>query len=252
MAKKTDNETEEKQKIEEEVEEQTGGFELKYFIEDIKELIIHPKETARHLADAPCIPLAFISLFLVGCSMGMRKLMSARESLNMMTGTGAISTSAQTISELGLRDAQCITPFLLPIVFVLAWYLAAFAINFFAEKAGGYSGSYSDILSVLGYFGIELLIFEGCMLVLFLIGTFCNLHFMNIIINILYFIFAIWFLFAGTFCVEAIYEMPMSYSGMIFWGVILAIYFCYYIAVDMILEKFVLVEILKGKYAISK
>ncbi len=240
--------TEEKQPA----EEQSEGFELKFFIKDLRDLITHPKETARKVADAPCIFIAFTSIFLAGCSMGLRKLMSHPDSLNLITGAGKVSSSAKTILELGTRDAQCITPFIIPFAILLSWYVAAFAINFFAEKAGGYGGSYNDIFSVLGYLGIELFLFEGCILILFLLETFLKLHFIGVIIWLLYIAFIIWFLFAGTFCVEAIYEMPMSYSGMIFWGVMLVIIFAYYVGIEMLLEKFILVEFLKGKYAISK
>ena len=89
--------TEEKQPI----QEQPEGFELKFFIKDLKDLIIHPKETARKVADAPCAFIAFTSIFLAGCSMGLRKLMSHPDSLNLITGAGKVSSSAKTILELG-------------------------------------------------------------------------------------------------------------------------------------------------------
>ena len=230
-------------------DQESEGFELKYFLQDLKGLIIHPKETAKKVADTPCIPLAFISIFLAGCSMGFRKLIFAKESLDALTGK-QIEITTQTIVDLGLRDAKCVTPFLIPFILVISWYVAAFAINFFSEKVGGFEGSYRDILSVLGYLGIELFIFEGFILLLSLIEVSTELHFIGIIIWLLYIAFLIWFLFAGTFCVEAIYGMPMSYSGMIFWGVILAIIFFYYVGIEMIFEKVILVECFKGKYAI--
>ena len=232
-------------------DEPQEGFQLRFFIKDLKDLITHPKETARKVADAPCIPLAFISIFLAGCSMGFRKLISSPESFGVITGKELVITS-QTTAELGLINAKCVTPFLIPFILLISWYLAAFAINFFSEKVGGFEGSFHDILSVLGYLGIELFIFEGIMLLLSITEAYTKLHFIGIIIWILYIAFLIWFLFAGTFCVEAIYGMPMSYSGMIFWGVILTIIFAYYVGIEMIFEKVVLVEMFKGQYAIKK
>lgn len=223
-------------------------FTFEHFFSDLKNLLIKPKEIAKNLVDAPYNSLFLISFILTGISMGMRKLISSQEVVNLVAGK-AENLPTHTVIELGQRDAALITAFLIPFALVIGWYVAAFAIDYFSEKCGGFGGSFEDTRTVLGYMGVVLLFFEIFILMLFIVGYVANFSLMNNIIAILYFIFAVYLLYIGVMCIEALYGMPMSYSGMVFIGVMLSMLCSYYLS-SLILEKFILPELLKGKYAI--
>lgn len=226
------------------------SFTIEHFFGDLKELIINPKSAARKLIDCPYDPIFVIAFFIIGLSMGIKKFIASNAILEIISNTYQGGSETMSVVQLGQRDAGFVTAFMLPFLLIAAWYIAAAAINFFAEKAGGYNGSFSDIKTVLGHLGIVYMFFEIIVFLLFVLQKTFHLEIIGILITLLYIVFFIWLMFAGTFCVEAIYGMPMSYAGIVFIGVMIALIGFYYIMIEWVFEKFIMTEILKKKYEI--
>lgn len=227
-------------------------FVFEHFFSDLMSLITKPKEIAPRLADAPYNPIFLTCFVILGLSIGFRKLIYSYGLLDFIRGVNETAKKL-TLVELGQRDAALVIAIAMPIMIVVAWYIAAFAIDRFAEIAGGYNGSYSDIKSVLGYMGILVMFFDILITGIAVAGEIGNCVAATAAISkVLYIFFGIWMIFIGTFCVESIYGMPMSYSGMIFSGVIIAILLFYYMIIYFMVEKFMLSELFKGKYEIRQ
>ncbi len=237
--------------VEEKFADDPQTFTFEHFFSDLRDLMVKPKEIAPRLADAPYNPIFLASFFMTGISMGMRKIIASNGLLDLVAGTGKVAKT-QSIVELGQRDASLITAMFIPFIIIIAWYIASFAINWISEKFGGFNGSYGDIKSVLGYMGVLLMFFDFIMLIMFVVGHILGVGFIGVIVNLLYWIFGIWMLYIGTMCTESIYGMPMSYSGIVFIGVILSMLLFYYIVINLVCEQFILSEMMKGKYEIRR
>jgi hypothetical protein len=204
---------------------------MEYFKTDLEGFIKNPKETFRRILTYEGLKTPMILLIICGVIMGIKRFLSADVTLI------DVLPAEQTPYRWGLRDADYVMAFLIPIFVIVFWFVCSFLLDIVAEKMGAIKGELGDMLIASGYLSVPTLAFLIIDVLLFFFGKVARVPILGTLDDILCVLFLLWFLFLLTQMLEVVSEIPMSHA-VITIIITLGIYmFVYYGIVEMLIKS---------------
>jgi hypothetical protein len=205
---------------------------MEYFKTDLEGFVKNPKETFRRILTYEGLKTPLILLIICGVLMGIKRFLAADVMLvNLIP-------AEQTPYRWGLKDADHVMAFLIPLFVVVFWFVCSFLLDIVAEKMGAVKGELNDMLLASGYLAVPTLVFLIIDLPLFFFGKVANVPLLGTLDDILCFAYILWFLFLLTQMLEVVSEIPMSHA-VITLLITLGVYMlAYYGMVELLIKSF--------------